>query len=441
MDSASWRRSGTATLQGPAPSARGVGGRVVLLLVDRFEQLVDLLGRAGGEQLVDLVGVGEDDRDLAEDLQVAVVHPGDADREPHLVAVPVDRRVVAHHRQGRGLDGVLGLVGAVRDGEVVAHVGRHRLLPLEHRVDIRGGDRPGVDQDLPGLADRGVLAAGGSRHLDLGQGQDVAHRAVIPLGRGAAGRDRSAGPGRPGRVQRAEVGSDALVAFSSATIASYCGLLRKLSTDTCWADGDMVCARGVRSRCVTMRSTSSVRLAIATFLTSTSPNPAFLILLRSTEAPIALDPMPASQANTMWWTGLAAVSWWASSVVPWWCSPAASSASSTASSWAVSAPATELFFPFIASISAVASARSTVLLRLSLSSSEQMMKDVAQASTTDRMTPTKLPRGVCASTAMIEPGAAGARRPASNSARVPMPTMPPAIVPSSRIGFISTYGK
>ena len=98
----------------------------------------------------------------------------------------------------------------------------------------------------------------------------------------------------------------ALVVFSSSTMASYCGLFMKLSTDTCCADGDIVRARAVRSWCVTIRSTSSVRLAIATFCTSTSAKPAFLILLRSTEAPIALDPMPASQAKTMRWIGSAA---------------------------------------------------------------------------------------------------------------------------------------
>ena len=73
----------------------------------------------------------------------------------------------------------------------------------------------------------------------------------------------------------------------------------KLSTETCCALGDIVCARGVRSWCVTIRSMSSVRFAIATLTTVTSVNPAFLILLRSTDAPIALDPIPASQANTM----------------------------------------------------------------------------------------------------------------------------------------------
>ena len=43
--------------------------------------------------------------------------------------------------------------------------------------------------------------------------------------------------------------------------------------------------------------------------------------------------------------------------------------------------------------------------------------------------------------AMIEPGAAGARSPALKTASVPMPTMPPAMVPSSSFGLASTYGK
>ena len=39
---------------------------------------------------------------------------------------------------------------------------------------------------------------------------------------------------------------------------------------------------------------------------------------------------------------------------------------------------------------------------------------------------------------MIEPGAAGARRPALKMVRVKMPTMPPAIVASRVSGFMST---
>ena len=48
----------------------------------------------------------------------------------------------------------------------------------------------------------------------------------------------------------------------------------------------------------------SVRLAIAELVTLTSVKPAALILLRSTEAPIALEPMPASQAKTMFLIGV-----------------------------------------------------------------------------------------------------------------------------------------
>ena len=58
---------------------------------------------------------------------------------------------------------------------------------------------------------------------------------------------------------------------------------------------------------MTIRSTSSVRFAIATLTTVMSVNPAFLILFRSTEAPIALEPIPASQAKTILWIGLVRV--------------------------------------------------------------------------------------------------------------------------------------
>src|SRR5664279_5894226 len=85
------------------------------------------------------------------------------------------------------------------------------------------------------------------------------------------------------------------------------------------------------------------------------------------------------------------------------------------SSTPVSTPATELFFPFIASIDAVAAARSpdsSAFFRPIRSSSEQITNDVVAASRTDSVTPTRLSPGVCAYTARIDPGAAGARSPA-----------------------------
>src|SRR3954449_4662044 len=146
------------------------------LVLDLVQYLVELLGRPCREQLVHLVGVREDDGDLVEDLQVPVVHAGDADREAHLVAVPVDRLVIPDDGQPRTGDGVLRLVRAVRDGQVVPHVGGDRLLPLEHRVHVLRAHRAGVDQELPGLPDRLVLARRRTWNLDLGQGKDVAHR-------------------------------------------------------------------------------------------------------------------------------------------------------------------------------------------------------------------------------------------------------------------------
>ena len=85
----------------------------------------------------------------------------------------------------------------------------------------------------------------------------------------------------------------------SATISSYAGLSMKFSTDTCTADADRSAARSARSWWLTTTSKSSVRLAIALLITVTSVKPAAWTFLRSTEAPIAEEPMPASQANTM----------------------------------------------------------------------------------------------------------------------------------------------
>jgi hypothetical protein len=42
---------------------------------------------------------------------------------------------------------------------------------------------------------------------------------------------------------------------------------------------------------------------------------------------------------------------------------------------------------------------------------------------------------------MIEPGAAGARSPESNSTLTKTPDMPPRITAARSFGFISTYGK
>src|SRR5215211_3134004 len=159
---------------------------------------------------------------------------------------------------------------------------------------------------------------------------------------------------------------------------------------------------------------------MATFTTETSSKPAFLSLLRSTEAPIALEPMPASQAKTILRTG--SVRDWASS-----------------SSTLVSMDETELSLPFRASICLVAAARSpsSSLLRLARRITEATRNDVAAARRTDRVTPTRLLPGVWAYTAMMEPGAAGARRPAPKITRVRMPTMPPAIVASRVMGILT----
>ena len=159
----------------------------------------------------------------------------------------------------------------------------------------------------------------------------------------------------------------------------------------------------------------------------TSSNPAFLSLLRSTEAPIALDPMPASQANTILRIGSTrSVRAWASS----------------ASSW-FSTPEIELSLPFRPSIWAVAAARSpsSSRLRLARRMTEPMRNDVAAANSTDRVTPTRLLPGVWAYTAMIDPGAAGARSPAPKIDQGEDAHHAAGDRGQKVSGFSSTYGK
>ena len=104
-----------------------------------------------------------------------------------------------------------------------------------------------------------------------------------------------------------------------------------------------------------------------------------------------------------------------------------------------SAPATEDFLPLLASIWAVAAARSPSSSPFSiLSRKPATAKLTAAARTTDRVTPTKLPAGVAIQTAMIEPGEATLCRPESSSWLVATPVMPPRMTARTIFGFIST---
>ncbi len=163
--------------------------------------------------------------------------------------------------------------------------------------------------------------------------------------------------------------------LTSSTISSYRGLFMKLSTEK-WAALEVAgLARSVRSWWVITTSYVSLRLAIAALVTLTSGNPAALILFRSTEAPIALEPMPASHANTMFLMGPARTA------VPTPPPPPAPAP--------VSIEETELFLPFISSILDVASFRSTSSLCLVVFRiTEATRKETEVASTTERITPT-----------------------------------------------------
>ena len=143
------------------------------------------------------------------------------------------------------------------------------------------------------------------------------------------------------------------------------------STLTCTAEPVRWRARSVSSFCVTTTSHSSLRLEMALFVTSTSPNPAARTFLRSTVAPIAEEPIPASQAKTIFRIG-----------------PVCPEASAAAPAPApVSAPATEDFLPFICSIFAVAAPMSPSSCLPIFSSRAASTKLTAAAAATARAMP------------------------------------------------------
>ena len=88
---------------------------------------------------------------------------------------------------------------------------------------------------------------------------------------------------------------------SVATISSYFGEFRKFSIATKVAFGAFCWARFFSSSWVTINVlAASVRLLMARLVTSWG-NPAAVIFLRRIDAPIALEPIPASQAKMMCW--------------------------------------------------------------------------------------------------------------------------------------------
>ncbi len=86
-------------------------------------------------------------------------------------------------------------------------------------------------------------------------------------------------------------------ALKLATIWSYLGLLKKLPTETCIAFGAFWRARSVNSSWVITNNPSSSFKFLTAVLVTGNLIPAFLNLSRSKDAPIADEPIPASQAK------------------------------------------------------------------------------------------------------------------------------------------------
>src|SRR5690606_6886660 len=168
-----------------------------------------------------------------------------------------------------------------------------------------------------------------------------------------------------------------------------------------------------------------------------SSMPAFLNLLRRTLAPIADDPIPASQANTTFWIGVVAT---AVAVAVAVVAPVAAREARLESA------SDDL--PLLASVCAIAAASGSPAASAAMSRLREASRIGAETGnvtaaerSTDRMTPLWPPGAVWMSTAQIDPGAAGATRPDWKIMFVSTRVAPPAMRPTISSGLASTYGK
>src|SRR6056297_2919053 len=143
--------------------------------------------------------------------------------------------------------------------------------------------------------------------------------------------------------------------------------------------------------------------------------PAFLNLFLSDDAPIALEPMPASHAKITLLTSDLFFVICLLLLLPLLC-----------------------FFIVLTLLCAASNFSSPGFFFIK---NEATTKDTAVEIVTPAMTGIKPPFGVIAINANILPGDGVATRPAPNKLKVKTPLAPPAITANTKIGFINTYGK
>ena len=165
---------------------------------------------------------------------------------------------------------------------------------------------------------------------------------------------------------------------------------------------------------------------MAELVTLTSGKPAALILLRSTEAPIALEPMPASHAKTMFLIGVGEDG-----------DAAGAHALTDQGRGNRALLALQGLHPVGGLVEVVFVAGALLAFRIT----EAIRKDTVVAKQHREGHADVAVACGLGETAMMLPGAAGDRRPAPVTTRVKMPVMPPPIAARIIIGFIRTYGK
>src|SRR6185369_3448764 len=186
------------------------------------------------------------------------------------LAAPVDAVGEAQEAQRVPADHTAGGEGAVRDRHPFADVGRDRLLPLQHGVDVAGLDRAGVHQRLAAQPDRG-----------------------LPVRRAGLQPDR-AGRRRPQTLR-------SLPSLTALTILVTAGSPMKTWNGTTGLPGELPRARWARPAWQITRSASAGTWSTGACSTVTEN---FFSCLRSWLASMTLLPMPASQATTSLWMSL-----------------------------------------------------------------------------------------------------------------------------------------
>ncbi len=212
-----------------------------------------------------------------------VAGTGDTDHQLRPFFAEIDPFGILHHDDSRTPDARLRLGRPVGNGNTHAQIGRGHTLAGDHRLGVFPVDITAGSQQRSGGTDRLLLAHRRQSGTDPLQGQHLRRRCSGVAAAGTSLRLRSfgcSGLALDPAVQHVEgrIGEELPI-----TITSDAGAAFPARCDNCdW------------------HTTTSVPSGIVSteLLVTRTPLPSGSMRLRKRVAPMALDPMPASQAKT-----------------------------------------------------------------------------------------------------------------------------------------------